>query len=308
MEIAVLHNETAGDQELSRAELLRLVRHAGYRPRYFALKEKGWKQPRALNGVEFVVTAGGDGSVRGAVLALHDRGLPLAFLPLGTANNICASLGIGGSPRKIVNSWAKARRQRIDLGVARGPWGEQLFVESAGVGLIGRVITVMDAIGEASRHRVERREDRLHRDFAVVLALAHELQSVKLTVAIEGGAAKADDYLLLEVMNIGHAGPSLELAPDADPTDGLLEIVSATKQERVKLTRALANAVGGGPIGELARRRTHGLRIDLSEGEFRLDDQVVWRRGTGGRARKKRVRVEISVRRAAVEILLPPRR
>jgi diacylglycerol kinase (ATP) len=306
MEIAVLHNPTAGDKELPRPKLLSLLREAGYQPRYFSLKEKAWKKPRALRGVDFVVVAGGDGSVRQAVLNLFERGWPLAFLPLGTANNICASLGIAGTPRQVIASWARAERRRIDLGVARGPWGRALFVESAGVGLIGRVITVMDAIGEATRHRVERREDRLHRDFSVVLALAHELKPVKLNVAVDGARAGSDEYLLFEIMNISRAGPGLELAPGADPADGQLEIVSATAAERAKLILALANALGGGRTGACARRKTRTIVIQFATGEFRLDDRVVWRRpnrrkrGTG-----KRVKVEISVQPSAVEVLLP---
>lgn len=308
MEIAVLHSPTAGDRDLGRRKLLRLLRHAGYRPRYFSLKEAAWKKKNALRGVELVAVAGGDGSVRRVILELHDRGLPLALLPLGTANNICASLGIAGKPKQIIASWKRALRRQIDLGVARGPWGEQLFVESVGVGLIGRAIVVMTAVGDATEHRLERREDRVHRDASVVLALAHEVHPVKLAVSHDGRIFRADQYLLFEVMNISRVGPGLELAPEADPSDGCLNVVSATAREREKLKRAIASSiVPRDPGGTLTRRRVRSLRMELKDGEFRFDDQIALnlRDASSRRRDGKCVRVEISVRPRACEILVP---
>jgi diacylglycerol kinase family enzyme len=307
MEIAVLHNPTAGDRELSRRGLIALLRGAGYRPEYFSFKEKAWKEPDALLGSEFVVVAGGDGSVKKAVLELHDRGLPLAFLPLGTANNICACLGIVGKPRQIIRSWSRARREWLDIGVARGPWGKRLFVESVGAGLIGRAINIMAAVGAMTEHRLERREDRVHRDSTVVLALAHELHPVRLSVSADGRRAITDDYLLLEVMNIGRAGPGLELAPRADPTDGKFDFVTATANEQEKLIRALASTLENGKAkSTLARGKIRTLRLELSAGEIRIDDQVAWSRPRDDRrSPKKRVSVEIAMRHSAVEILLP---
>jgi diacylglycerol kinase (ATP) len=305
MRIAVLHNPKAGDRDLSRKELRSRLRHAGYRLNYFSLKNDDWMQPGALHGVEFVVVAGGDGSVRRAVLHLHDSGLPLALLPLGTANNICTCLGIVGTPQKIIARWAKARRRAIDLGVAKGPWGEKLFVESAGVGLIGRTIRIADAMPRPTGHGRGRREARVHRDASIVLALAHELRPVPLSVALDGRAARTANYLLFEVMNINRIGPGFELAPEADVADGLLDIVSATEGERAKLTRVLAHAFDR-PTGALSERRTSRLRLELGDGEFRVDDQVVWDRRTlrSRKAREKTVIIEIAVRPRAIEVLV----
>ena len=307
MEIAVLHNPTAGDRTLNERKLLSLLRGAGYRATYFSIKKKGWKKKNALRGAQWVVVAGGDGTVRRAILQLHDRGLPLALLPLGTANNICTSLGIVGTPKEIVAGWAKGRRRKIDLGVAKGTGGEQLFVESVGVGLIGRAITTMIAVGEATEHRLERRADRVHRDASVVLSLAHELRPVNVTVALEDVAGKQADYLLLEVMNISRVGPGLELAPEADPADGWLNVVSATAAEREKLKSAIANSlVPGKAAGSLTRKRVRSLRLEFNDGEFRHDDQIaVDLRDQPERSGRKPIVVEISVRRRACEILCP---
>lgn len=307
MEVAVLHNPTAGDRELPRRHLLALLRRAGHRPDYFSFKEGAWKKRGALRGAELIVVAGGDGSVKKAIIQLHDHEVPFALLPLGTANNICTSLGISGKPKHLVAGWPQAKREWIDLGVARGPWGERLFVESAGVGLIGRAISIMAEVGEATSHQLDNRADRMHRDASVILALAHELHPVRATIAADGGRARSDNFLLLEVMNISRGGPGLKLAPKADPTDGWFNLVVATAGERAKLKRALAESIGGeARRTALSRGKVRALQLELAAGDFRLDDKVVWRREPLARgAPQSRVRVEISIRPAAAEVLLP---
>jgi diacylglycerol kinase family enzyme len=307
MEIAVLHNPTAGDRELSHRDLLALLRRAGYRPEYFSSKEGAWKKPHALRGAEMIVVAGGDGSVKKAILQLHGYELPFALLPLGTANNICASLGIVGKPKRIVATWPRARRDWIDLGIARGPWGERMFVESAGIGLIGRAIGIMASVGQATSHQLENREDRMHRDASVILALAHELRPVRIKVSADRRRATSDDYLLLEVMNISRAGPGLVMAPRADPTDGWFNLVSATIGERARLKRALAESIGGiARRTALSRGKIRSLHLEFGAGEFRLDDKVVWSRDARPRgSRVSPVCVEISLKPAAAEVLLP---
>jgi diacylglycerol kinase family enzyme len=308
MEIAVLHNPTAGDRDLPHRELAALLRRAGYRPHLFSLKEAAWRKKRAFGNAKFVVVAGGDGSVRKAVLQLHDYGLPFALLPLGTANNICTSLGIVGEPRQIIASWSRARPRKIDLGLAKGPWGEKLFIESVGVGLIGRAISIMTEIGAAAGHRPEWRADRLHRDATVVQALAYEVQPVRLTAFLDKRRLPSDKYLLFEAMNISHVGPGLKLSSLADPTDGTFEVVFAKSTERERLKRSLTGSLGRSRTGTtLTRRKARSLRIELHDGEFRLDDTVLLprrRSSARGRSLKTAVTIDLSIRYQAYEILI----
>lgn len=320
MKIAVLHNPKAGERDPSRKDLLRLLRAAGYRPEYFSLKEDAWKKRDALRDAEFVVVAGGDGSVRKAALHFGGSDRPLALLPLGTANNICGSLGIAGELEEIVAGWRKARRARLDLGIARGPWGERRFVEGVGVGLIGRTIDVLSAVSEAGGGAFRRRKHRLQHDANVVAALAHELRPVEVTMALDGRRAKTNDYLLLEILNIARAGPRLELAPGADATDGYFDVVMVRAHEREKLMRHLASHLAGRrrPF-RLERCRACAVRLEIRGGEFRLDDRVlanrppvadkrVHRAGRGDPPQQieaPSLQVEIALEPRRVEVLLP---
>jgi Diacylglycerol kinase catalytic domain len=57
---------------------------------------------------DLVVIAGGEGTVVKAISHLYERNMPIAILPLGSANNIAGSLGIRGRGNR--NGAGKLRR------------------------------------------------------------------------------------------------------------------------------------------------------------------------------------------------------
>lgn len=117
----------------------------------------------------------------------------------------------------------------------------------------------------------------------------------------------ADDYLLFEVLNIKRAGPGVELAADADPGDGWLDIVSAAVNERRKLTQSIEKCLSDsrrGPI--LTSRRVKKIRLAIGKCELRLDDKVVLRSEDFSRwTKNKRAKIEIAVEPKALEFILP---
>jgi diacylglycerol kinase family enzyme len=303
--VALLHNPGAGKGELSADELMALLRSHDFAPKYFSLKEQ-LDDPAVLTSGDFVIAAGGDGSVRAAALRLAHTGRPLAPLPLGTANNIAASLGIRGKPAQIVAGWKSPRRLAIDLGLATGPWGEQRFIEGVGVGLVGRAISLIESIAEASGHDYADGDDELHRDLCVFLAVASEMAPLGLGVTIDDHEIR-DAFLLLEILNITRAGPRLELAANADMSDGFFDVISVTTAEREKLKDNLRKHFarpGAGPI--LDSRKARRVRITTSHCDLRIDDQLMLRCDDSDAQTSAPVTVDITVEPGALEILLPP--
>lgn len=306
-DVALLHNAKAGDETFSEAKLVKLLKRGGYRAKYFPLKETlREKKPEALKYGEFVVVAGGDGSIRKVATRLVGKDRPIAPLPLGTANNIARSLGLSGTPEEIVAGWAKPERRRIDVGIAKGPWGKKYFIEGVGLGLIGRAIAIIEDIDETSGRVFSSREDKLHRDLCVMAALAHEMPATEVKLAVDGEQL-TDEFLLLEVLNINRAGPGIELAAAADPGDGWLDLVSATTHERRKLSQSIEKCLADsqrGPI--LTSRRVRKLRLAVHKCELRLDDKVVLRSEDFAKWTKdKRAKIEIGIEPKAVEFILP---
>ncbi|MBE3558585.1 MAG: NAD(+)/NADH kinase [Ktedonobacteraceae bacterium] len=74
-----------------------------------------WK----ARGVDLVIAAGGDGTIGGVVTHIAEYGLPLAILPLGTANDIARSLGIPQDLQQAAEVVATGQERVIDIGVAQ---------------------------------------------------------------------------------------------------------------------------------------------------------------------------------------------
>jgi diacylglycerol kinase (ATP) len=309
MDVAVLHNAKAGDEEFSPKKLLKLLRAGGYRATYFPLKEalKDKKLLKdALTHGKMVVVAGGDGSIRKVANRVVGSKRLIAPLPLGTANNIAHSLGVTGTPEEVIAGWENPVHRKIDLGVAKGPWGKKYFIEGVGLGLIGRAIAIIEDIDDVSGRVFSTKEDKMHRDLCVMAAVAHEMSPTQVKVVIDDNKT-VDDYLLFEVLNINRAGPGIELANAADPGDGWLDLVWASAGERRKLTQSIEKCLADarhGPI--LPSQKVRKLRMAVGKCELRLDDKVVLRSEDFAKWTKdKRAKIEIGIEPKALEFLLP---
>ena len=97
-------------------------------------------------GSEFVVAAGGDGTVSAAAAALAGSEVALGILPLGTLNHFAKDLGIPQDLGEAARVIVAGRTTRVDMGEVNG----RLFLNNASVGMYARLIserTAMQRIG-----------------------------------------------------------------------------------------------------------------------------------------------------------------
>lgn len=88
-----------------------------------------------------LVVAGGDGTVNEVVNGLSDpSSVPIALLPMGTANVLAHELGLPRSVAGVAEVVERGRARRLDLGVARGPWGERRFLAVLSSGFDAMVV------------------------------------------------------------------------------------------------------------------------------------------------------------------------
>src|SRR5690606_20296876 len=130
--------------ENSEEDIMAAVAAEGYKCSYLSTKKKGWDRKdwdrMESKDVDFVVVAGGDGTVRKIAHELLDRKLiekklPIALLPMGTANNIAKTLGIVGDPNDIIRSWKHHYLKKYDVGRIDGLKKHKFFIESFGYGV-----------------------------------------------------------------------------------------------------------------------------------------------------------------------------
>jgi diacylglycerol kinase (ATP) len=227
MKVTLLVNESAGAGDHSVDDLRRQVESAGHQVEVGPNKGKKFQRAvqRAVERADgLIAVAGGDGTVGRAMKALAGTDLPLAILPLGTANNIATSLGIRGTPEELAARWTRPSRIHVSLGRARGPWGETAFVESVGLGLLARLMSpaVKDGVEGLEAARDEARR------------LAHSMPGRHWRVELDGEDLSAE-YLLVEAMNIRCAGPNVCLAVRPRTGDGQLEVMFAGDRERATI-------------------------------------------------------------------------
>ncbi len=90
--------------------------------------------------LDFVIVGGGDGTISSTARVLKECQLPLAILPLGTANDLARSLGIEELDQAF-DVIIENHRQPIDLGVVNGHY----FFNVANMGLGVKVTEAQDS-------------------------------------------------------------------------------------------------------------------------------------------------------------------
>jgi YegS/Rv2252/BmrU family lipid kinase len=210
---------------------------------------------RVLDGRDgrTVVLVGGDGSVHTAVDALRRRGElspgePLGLVPLGTGNDLARTLGIPLEPADAAQALLDGSARPLDL----------LVDDQDGV-----VVNVVHlGVGAEAAEKATGLKDRLGKaayPVGSVLA-ATGPTGWDLRVEVDGSVVEVDGPALMVVVANGRTiGGGADIAPDAAPDDGLLDVVVATST---------------GPLARL------GFGVALREGEHVERDDVTTRRGS----------------------------
>ena len=83
------------------------------------------------NDVDLVVSVGGDGTLNAVLQGIIGTDLPLGVIPLGTANDLCRTLGIPLDVAGACEVIARGYSRRIDVGRVNGVY----FFNEASIGL-----------------------------------------------------------------------------------------------------------------------------------------------------------------------------
>jgi diacylglycerol kinase family enzyme len=270
VQIALFHNEDAGDGS-SVEEITVLLERYGHH--LVQVIDKEFRVERILEShADLVVAAGGDGTVATAARVLAGRKIPLAILPLGTANNIAKSLNSDGPLDTLVASWGHTETQSLDIGFVRGEWGEQIFFESVGAGLIPAGIAAAKAQEDESQEGSSTpKPDDAAQTFRDVLA---DLEPQLWTLVIDG-EEHTGEFLLVEVLNMPSIGPNLVLSDEANPTDTWFSVVVATAAHRGVLDDYLARRISGSDR-PLSMPLRHARHVELRGATaLHVDDQLL---------------------------------
>jgi len=195
----------------------------GWEP-WFGPASRAWDSlgltRRALTaGASLVFAAGGDGTVRACAEALAGTGVPLAIVPLGTANLTARALGVPTGAGRAVEAGFDGRDRTIDLGRltraggagAGGTW----FTAMAGIGLDAAVVA---AAGERLKRRLG------WAAYAAAGARRLALPPREFTIRLDGAEPLRRRARSVVVANAGLLPGGFTLLPGARLDDGVLDV------------------------------------------------------------------------------------
>lgn len=168
---------------------------------------------RHAGEVDRVIVAGGDGSLNAAVQTLVQVGLPLAIVPLGTANNLARTVGVPLDLERAMATAAGVRRRTVDLGRVNGCY----FCTTASIGLS---VEITEELSTEAKRRWG--------PLAYVLAgvkVIRRSRPFHADITWEGGTRHTRTVQIV-VGNGRHYGAALAVAHDAAIDDARLDLYS----------------------------------------------------------------------------------
>ena len=237
------------------------LRTQGYEVRPSMTFEGGdarrFAEEAAVDGMELVIAAGGDGTINEVVNGFDDflevfaAGSPdippptlprLGLVPLGTGNDFATSLGVPNEIPSAVHVAVHGEPLEVDIG--RVNERDFLNVSTGGVG-------------------AEATEETPSEIKNVIGPLAYLITGVRKFVTLESSQARftADEviydgpFMIFAVGNSKLTGGGNQLTPKADLTDGLLDLCIVKEMPRMDLlklparpSRGAAPGSSGGPL------------------------------------------------------------
>lgn len=179
-----------------------------------------------------LVVVGGDGTLSSVLEQLANRDVPLALVPAGTGNDLARALGLPIGGREAAADAAELAlrgcRRSIDLGEAVCPDGRAKFLTVAALGFDARVSE------RTNRLSWPRGAARYY--LALVVELLR-LRPLRFVMSVDGAPAVVRPGILAAVGNTRSYGGGMPMCPDADPSDGLLDLTHVGPIGRLRLLR-----------------------------------------------------------------------
>ncbi len=213
------------------------------------------------SGVRRLAVMGGDGTISEVANAAAGSLSELAILSVGTGNDIARSLGLPFNDLEASLAVAQnGKAEEIDVGVSGG----RHFVSVLGVGFAAQVA--------AESNRLKWLKGHLSFAVAIYKAL-WKMQPVPLEIELDDRSLSVDCTSIL-ILNTPFTGGGLKLAPDADMSDGLFDVVVIDAIGRLNLMGSLPRVYWGSHLSHpsFSLFRSSSVRIRSQEPAGKMFD------------------------------------
>lgn len=248
---------------------------------------------------------GGDGTLSEVCQAYVDatgeaiEGPAICLFPSGTGGDTARGLSIPNSLVEGVDRLLNGTRKRIDLGwlalrAESGSVTSRTFVNIASVGLTATVaLTINNGpkwLGGGPAY------------FLGALAGAISYRNLPVRIEVDGVEWHRGPVTLAAIANGRFFGGGMKIAPEADPSSGLLELVCLGDLSRLKLISNLPKVYSGQhmDLPEVSRVQGRRIRIEYVRNENASDGAIEADGETPGR-----LPLEAKILPGALQMLLP---
>jgi diacylglycerol kinase (ATP) len=261
----LLFNPAAGRYDLSRKTFNRLLARLadyGIDCEPVITRPGALEIPLLERHPELLLVYGGDGTIHQAIQQIAGKGIRLALLPGGTANVLARELGIPFDLAKAVEVAAKGRIRRISLGRS----GRRYFHLMAGIGLDAFVVRnvrtgAKKILGQGAFWL-----------FGFISFLRYPLKEFELEL---NGRKHRGTFAV--IANARHYGGNLNFTPQADLSDGLLDVCIFTSRNKSRYASYLWAALRSGPAGfpDVIYERASEVRVTGAGVPIQMDGEAI---------------------------------
>lgn len=185
-------------------------------------------------GFDCIVAVGGDGTIRETALSVVHTDKVLGIIPCGTGNDYVRPLGIPLAVSDAVDTLLHGTDLTVDAGQAN----EQIFFNVAGFGFD------VDVLDYTEQYKPICKGNGSLAYILGVLKAVFGLMLRPSTIAFEDGTVE-QNVLLAVAGNGQYFGGGMRVTPEADMTDGLLDLCIAHDVTRRKLLQLLSKFIKG---------------------------------------------------------------
>src|ERR1700736_735051 len=214
-------------------------------------------QAAVEKGTDAVVVTGGDGVISDVLQVLACTEIPLGIIPAGTGNDHAREFGLPTKdPVAAADVVADGWTETVDLGMIRDRTGATKWFGTVAAAGFDSLVT-----DRANRMRWPRGRMRYN------LAMLAELSQLKLLpfrLMLDGRDEIVTDLTLAAFGNTRSYGGGILICPNADPTDGQLEITMVHSASRTRLIRLFPTVYKGTHVNldEVTTARATSFDVD----------------------------------------------
>jgi diacylglycerol kinase (ATP) len=208
-------------------------------------------------GTDALVVVGGDGVISLALQALAEGDVPLGIVPAGTGNDHAREYRLPtGDPEAAADVIADGHIESVDLGrIEDAAGGHKWFGTVMAAGF--------DSLVSDRTNRMRWPHGRMRYNVAMVAELS-KLRLLPFRLRFDGGPPQNVDLTLAAFGNTRSYGGGMQICPNADHADGLLDVTMVHSASRTRLIRLFPTVFKGVHIelDDVTTARARVIEVD----------------------------------------------